>query len=62
MIKEVSELKFVIIKIKNNKTHEILSSYIEVWDGMERVGMGSTMNEIETLVDDYILKQNSISF
>lgn len=61
MYLENSEIKFIYAKGRNSETNEIETSYIKVFDGMECIGLSSSMNGALTLVDNYMSEYNYIN-
>lgn len=53
MNKQKSEIKFILVKLKDSETHKTKISYIEVWDGMKCIGIGDSMDEAITLANNY---------
>ena len=60
MYKQNSEIKFILVKLKDSETHETKVSYVEAWDGMECIGISDSMDEAVISVNNYILNQNYI--
>ena len=53
MYKQNSEIKFILVKLKDSETHKTETSYIEAWDGMECIGISDSMDEAIALVNNY---------
>ena len=54
MYKQISELKFFIAKNKEDNTHKIKATWIEIWDGMEQIGIADSMQGAFDFVDSYL--------
>ena len=54
MYKQISELKFFIAKNKDNNTHKTKAAWIEIWDGMEQIGLSDSMRGALDFVNSYL--------